>query len=69
MSIDVLEELLFWKQNIDFFNGQPIWFSAGTTRVVFSDASSTGYGGYLVELGPELAHGQWSADEVVLSST
>ena len=69
MSIDVLEELLFWKQNIDFFNGQPIWFSVGTTRVVFSDASSTGYGGYLVELGPELAHGQWSADEVVLSST
>ena len=69
MSIDVLEELLFWKQNIDFFNGQPIWFSVGTTRVVFSDASSTGYGGYSVELGPELAHGQWSADEVVLSST
>ena len=36
--------------------------------MVFSDASSTGYGGYSVELGPELAHGQWSADEVVLSS-
>ena len=35
---------------------------------MFSNASSTGYGGYLVELGPELAHGQWSADEVVLSS-
>ena len=44
-------------------------FSAGVTRVVYSDASSTGYGGYTVELGPEYAHGQWSADDLVLSST
>ena len=41
----------------------------GATRVFFSDASSTGYDGYTVELGPEFAHGQWSADELVLSST
>ena len=66
---DALEELHFWKMNIDYFNGQSIWFSAGATRVVFSDASSTGYGGYTVELGPEFAHGQWSAEELILSST
>ena len=36
---------------------------------MYSDASSTGYGGYAVELGPEFAQGQWSADEMVLSST
>ena len=46
-----------------------IWFSVGTTRIVFSDASSTGNGGYTVELGPEFSQGQWSADELVLSST
>ena len=65
----VLVELQFWKQNIDRFNGQSIWFSASATRVVFLDASSTGYGGYTVELGPEYSHGQWSADKIVLSST
>ena len=69
LTKDALEELHFWRQNIDCFNGQSIWFSAGTTRVAFSDASSTGYGGYIVELGPEFARGQWSADELVLSST
>ena len=45
------EELLFWKDSIGSFNGQPIWFSAGATRMAFSDASDTGYGGYVVELG------------------
>ena len=27
------------------------------------------YGGYMVELGPEMAHGQWSEAEALLSST
>ena len=66
LTMDALEELQFWRQNIDYINGQSISFSAGATRVVFSDASSTGYGGYTVELGPEFAHGQWSADELIL---
>ena len=69
LSLDALNELQFWKQSIDIFNGRSIYFSAGATRVVFSDASSTGYGGYTVELGPEYSQGQWSADELVLSST
>lgn len=29
------EELLFWRDSIGSFNGQPIWFSAGATRVAF----------------------------------
>ena len=69
LSLDALNELQFWKQSIDIFNGRSIYFTAGATRVVFSDASSTGYGGYTVELGPEYSQGQWSADELVLSST
>ena len=31
LTKDALEELHFWRQNIDCFNGQSIWFSAGTT--------------------------------------
>ena len=69
LSLDALNELQFWKQSIDIFNGRSIHFSAGATRVDFSDASSTGYGGYTVELGPEYSQGQWSADELVLSTT
>ena len=37
--------------------------------MAFSDASSTGYGGYVVELGSEVAHGQWSELQMVQSST
>ena len=33
------------------------------------DASSTGYAGYIVEFGNEVAHGQWLKDEAILSST
>ena len=37
-------------------------------RVVYSDASSTGYGGYTVEHGKMVANGQWSASEAAQSS-
>jgi hypothetical protein len=46
-----------------------MWFESGATRVVYSDASDCGYGGYFVEIGPEFAHGNWSKDEAVLSLT
>ena len=45
-----------------------IWFSSGTTRIVYSDGSSSGYGGYIVELGNEV-HGQWSVEKGKRSST
>ena len=69
LSSEAADELAFWQQNIDRYNSQSIWFSAGATRIVYSDASSTGYGGYVVELGPEFSQGQWSVDEIALSST
>ena len=64
------DELLFWKSSLTSFNGQSIWFSPGATRLVFFDASSTGYGGCCaVEIGNDIAHGQWSKYEASLSST
>ena len=53
LALEAQEELMFWQKNIEAYNGQPIWFSLGTTRVAYSDASSSGYGGYVIELGPE----------------
>ena len=64
------DEVLFWRSSLSAFNGRPIWFSPNATRVVFSGASSTGYGGFhnMVEVGPIIAHGQRSQYEASLSS-
>ena len=50
-------------------NSKPIWHSTSAVRVVYSDASEKSYGGYVVEHGPCMAHGQWSAEEAECSST
>ena len=38
-------------------------------RVVYSDASETGYGGYVVEHGACVSYGQWTEREADQSST
>ena len=69
MNGDAKQELLFWNKCLPVFNGREIWFDSGTTRVAYSDASSSGFGGYVVEIGPSVSHGQWSVEEVDMSST
>ena len=69
LSEDAKDELFFWHQNIAVLNGCAIWFSPGITRVAYSDASSTGFGGFVVELGPRISHGQWTPDQASCSST
>ena len=68
LTSEALEELNFWLDNIDNFNGQNIWPEASAIRVVYSDASSTGYGGYCVEHGGHIATDKWSGSEVHQSS-
>ena len=63
------EALEFWHSEISSFNGQHIWPKPSAVRVVYSDASATGYGGYMVEHGSLIANGQWSPDEVAKNST
>ena len=69
MSPEAAEELRFWHKCFSDFNGQNIWRSSSAVRVIYSDASDTGFGGYMVEHGPQIAHGQWSAWEAQQSST
>jgi hypothetical protein len=38
-------------------------------QIVFSDASGTGYGGYIVETPIDIAHGMWLDSEKGNSST
>ena len=66
---EALLEIHFWHSKISSFNGQHIWPKPSAVRVVYSDASATGYGGYMVEHGSLIANGQWSPDEVAKSST
>ena len=69
VSQEAREEIAFWKEGLPRLQGQNIWQSPSAIRVVYSDASGTGYAGYTVEHGPAIAHGQWSAWEAEQSST
>ena len=63
------EEIQFWLTKIQKFNGQDIWLGPSALRVVYSDASNAGYGGYTVEHGCYIVHGLWLPEEVDKSST
>ena len=69
LTAEAAVELKFWLHEIEKFNGQCIWPRPSAVRVVYSDASSTGYGGYVVEHDNLVANGQWSTDEASQSST
>ena len=62
-------ELRFWLGQLEGFNGQNIWHSPSAIRVLYSDASDTGYGGYMVEHGCYIAQDQWLPQEAKRSST
>lgn len=49
---EALTELQFWLYSIHKYNGQNIWLSPAAVRLVYSDASNTGYGGYTIHHGP-----------------
>ena len=69
LSHEALEELEFWSHGLEGYNAQPIWHTPSAVRVVYSDASETGYGGYVVEHGASVSYGQWTPQEAVRSST
>ena len=58
LSDDAYNQLMLWKS---------IWFTPGTARIVFSDASESGYGGcHEAEIGTHIAHGQISCPHLFL---
>ena len=69
LSMEAKGKLKFWLAQIREFNGQNLWPKPFAVRVVFSDASDTGFGGYSVEHGGLFANGQWSVEEAQQSST
>ena len=69
LSPEAKQELKFWLDQLSNFNGSDIWPRPPAVRMVYSDSSSTGYGGYIVEHGDKVATGQWSVEESKQSST
>ena len=59
----------FWLNEISKFNGQHIWPKPSAVRVVYSNASATGYRDYTVEHDTMVATGQWSMEDALQSST
>lgn len=68
-TLGVKEELQFWLNNLGSFNGYSISRSFSAQAVIYSDASSVGYGSYLVTIGEYQASGLWSEAECLQSST
>ncbi len=67
---DVTGELLFWVNNLISVNGYSIKPQHAITKIVYSDASDHSYGAFIVEkLGNEIAHGTFSHQEALQSST
>ena len=70
LTREVREEMLFWLDSLDAVNGYRIKGMQACTKVVYTDASGHGYGGYVVErLGEICAQGYFTEAEADTSST
>ena len=65
----LLQELKFWLQHIDSFNGYSIRGVFCANCTVYTDASDFAFGDYLVTLGGEPVRGMFSPADVDMSST
>ena len=59
---------LTWFDNLDNANEAIVGTLPEHSRVVYSDASNTGFGGYVVELGNDRAQGSWDSSQSKKSS-
>ena len=66
---DARSEVHFRLTETSKFNGQNTWVGPSALRVVYTDASQTGYTGYTVQHGCHIVQGQWLPGEANKSST
>ena len=69
LSEEARDEVVFWFSSLEHYDRQPIWRAPSAMRIVYSDASDSGFGGYTVEHGGHIVHGQWTEQESKESST
>ena len=51
IQAEATEKLIFWNSNVGEINVGVIGVRKECSQIVYSDASSTGYGGYSVDTG------------------
>ena len=67
---EVIQEMEFWANNLDAVNGYHIKEMHAYSKIVYTDASGYGYGGYILQkLGDVIAQGKFSHMEREGSST
>ena len=54
-------DIMFWNQFLKDFVCKSIWRTSKSEVVAYSDASDTGFGGYISECGDLKFHGEWSS--------
>lgn len=64
-----IRQVKFWKNNITSVNCKHFVSDLSCNTIVYSDASNTGFGGYIVENPKSTAHGMWSDVDISRSST
>ena len=65
----VIEELRFWKFNFSHLNVRKLLECKVVSRIVYSDASAVGAGGYVVDVHGAQLFRQWEEGEELKSST
>ena len=70
LSSEAKSELNFWLKNLNKVNGYSIKPNPAVTKIMFTDASDTGYGGFtFVKLEKVLCSGRLTYQESLTSST
>ena len=58
----VLVKFCLGKQIIEKINGRDMKCVTGSSRIVYTDASETGYGGFCVQAGNAVSNGVWEGE-------
>ena len=69
ISQESFEQLQFWRDNIELTNSRNVFESHTCSKVVYSDASHTGFSGYEISTINGISHGVWNSEEANKSST
>jgi hypothetical protein len=64
-----VDEIIFWKENTAILSGRDLSIIEQYSSIVYSDASGTGYGGYVVNIIDNEVMGRWNSVESIQSST
>ena len=69
LSQESIGQLSFWKAHLGKLNIKDIFESYKCSKIVYSDASTTGFAGYEINTVNGISHWVWTSEERAKSST